>query len=841
MGRMPRPRLEPLESRRLLASVFPSVDAQPTGPLTGKIVYTSAGHGFTDSGAGVWSTQRGETNNMVEDLGNVDQMTFYADYAFRSGATVVPMRPIGHQTNEVVVDNIDAAYTGAWTDGASTPYFSTTNGNGVKYRSSTSTTTETAVATFTPDIPESGFYPVYTWALSGSNRATDQLYRVNHSGGSTEVKVDHTRVGKGWVYLGTYYFRAGVGGSVEVSNKTAVAGRAVIADAIRFGNGMGDVVRSGRTSGLAREDESAVYWIEAMAGWTAPGTRVSSSNWRSSSDDNTANVAAPLRFSAYMNAAPYGQSVYLSFHSNAGGGRGAVGLYNNESLFPGTATPNQLTWARLVGQEVTNDFVALGSPPLEYPFQPRGNATASRSDYAFGEIRGDVNGDEFDATILEVAFHDEAQDSALLRDPFFRDRVGLSSVEATIRYFNQFGGGALAPPPLAPNNLRTSVDRDGNVTLKWDAPASSSMFGSAPTGYRVYASRDGYGFDAGATASTATRTITIPQGQVGSGTIYLKVASTNAGGESPASGVVAVRVGDARYGRVLIVNGFDRLRRQQNRIQSVALSGTNSNGPVATVLTVERVQPRLSNSFDYAVQHAQAIANHPSNLGVDTVDNEAILNGNVNLANYRAVIWIAGEESTQDRTFNAQEQSAVTAYVNGGGKFMVSGSEIGWDLVASGNGATFFNNTLHAGYLSDDAGTYNVTGAAGSIYAGLSLSFDNGALFYDVDYPDRLSVPLGSTAAFSYSGGAGGTAGVAWSGTNGAKTLVLGFPFETITTSGMRAAVMRRTLDHFGFATFAPTTDKGQLEPLAPLSPALTAKARTSDTKRTTIAADLLA
>lgn len=837
---MQRPRLESLEARRLLAAVLSPVGAQPVGPLTGKIVYTVGGHGFVANSSGVWSTQRGETNNMVEDLGNVDQMSFYADYAFRSGATVVPLRPVGHQVNEVVVDNLSATYTGIWANGTASPYFSLNGGNGTRYRVATSSTAETGVATFTPDIPSTGHYPVYAWSTSQPNSSTDQLYRVNHSGGTTEVKVNHARVGNGWVYLGTYYFRAGTGGSVEVSNKSNTAGREVVADAIRFGNGIGDVVRNGRTSGLPRESEASLYWIEASAGWKSPGVREASSEWRVSSVDDTANVSAPLRFAEYMNSAPLGQSVYLSFHSNAGGGRGAVGLYNNDNLFPGTATPNQQAWASYVGLEVTNDFVALGSPPLEHPFQPRANPVLARSDFAFGEIRGDINGDEFDATILEVAFHDEVQDAALLRDPFFRNRAALSSVEATIRYFNQFGGSPLALPPLAPNNLRTSVDRDGNVTLRWNAPQSSSMFGSAPTGYRVYASRDGYGFDGGAVASTSTRSLTIPRQQVGTGTIYLKVVSVNAGGESEASGTVAARIGDARFGRVLIVNGFDRLRRQQNPIDNIALSGTNNTGPQATVLTIERVRPRESNSFDYAVQHAQAIANHPSNLGVDTVDNEAILNGNVNLGAYRAVIWIAGEESTQDRTFNTQEQNAVSAYVNGGGKFMVSGSELGWDLVASNNGASFFTGTLRANYVSDDAGTYNAAGGAGSIFDGLSFSFDNGSMTYDVDFPDRLATTGGSISVMNYVGGSAGNAAIAWSGSNGAKTLVMGFPFETITTSGARAAIMRRTLDYFGFNTLAPAPTPLPLDPASPAMVMEAAKSRVSK-PRATVAADILA
>jgi hypothetical protein len=89
------------------------VGAQPTGGLTGKIVYIHAGHGITadNLGHGQWRFQRGPGLGMIEDLGNVDQMTFLADYLFRAGATVVPLRPIGHQTNEFVLDNDDPGVT----------------------------------------------------------------------------------------------------------------------------------------------------------------------------------------------------------------------------------------------------------------------------------------------------------------------------------------------------------------------------------------------------------------------------------------------------------------------------------------------------------------------------------------------------------------------------------------------------------------------------------------------------------------------------------------------------------------------------------------------------------
>ena len=73
------------------------VGTQPHGGLSGKIVYTHGGHGITAANKrdGAWSFQRGPGNEMIEDLGNVDQMAFFVDYLFRAGATVVPLRPVG--------------------------------------------------------------------------------------------------------------------------------------------------------------------------------------------------------------------------------------------------------------------------------------------------------------------------------------------------------------------------------------------------------------------------------------------------------------------------------------------------------------------------------------------------------------------------------------------------------------------------------------------------------------------------------------------------------------------------------------------------------------------------
>src|SRR4029079_10919850 len=84
----PAAQLESLERRNLLSAALGS---QPTGALSGRIIFTSGGHGYTalNTGNGSWSTGRPLTNNMVEDLGNYDQQTALAHFLFNAGATVV--------------------------------------------------------------------------------------------------------------------------------------------------------------------------------------------------------------------------------------------------------------------------------------------------------------------------------------------------------------------------------------------------------------------------------------------------------------------------------------------------------------------------------------------------------------------------------------------------------------------------------------------------------------------------------------------------------------------------------------------------------------------------------
>jgi hypothetical protein len=88
---------------------------------------------------------------------------------------------------------------------------------------------------------------------------------------------------------------------------------------------------------------------------------------------------------------------------------------------------------------------------------------------------------------------------------------------------------------------------------------------------------------------------------------------------------------------------------------------------------------------------------------------------------------------------------------------------------------------------------------SGGIFEGLGgFEFDDGTLFYDVDWPDVIAPQECAKEALAYVGSKQGVAAIQAKGGDGRGSIVLfGFPFETITTPENRAAVMGRVLEFF--------------------------------------------
>ena len=84
-----------------------------------------------------------------------------------------------------------------------------------------------------PKLPSAGRYRVSVWFGGDPNgdHASDSPFTVRYDGGKKTHKLDQTSDSGGWKVLGSYRFKAGMAGYVELTNN---ANGNVVADAVRF-------------------------------------------------------------------------------------------------------------------------------------------------------------------------------------------------------------------------------------------------------------------------------------------------------------------------------------------------------------------------------------------------------------------------------------------------------------------------------------------------------------------------------------------------------------------------------------------------------------------------------
>ena len=149
-----------------------------------------------------------------------------------------------------LVDNGDRGWSssGKWTiDSAKSDI------NGDLHWTYTTSGNATATATWQPTIPKDGYYEVgvfvddsyasSSWAPytvhsvnpNNKNASIDQTLYVDESHiGNFQGPFGSLTTGPQWVGIGTYYFKAGTGGRVVLSNATGEDGQTVAADGVEF-------------------------------------------------------------------------------------------------------------------------------------------------------------------------------------------------------------------------------------------------------------------------------------------------------------------------------------------------------------------------------------------------------------------------------------------------------------------------------------------------------------------------------------------------------------------------------------------------------------------------------
>ncbi len=242
--------------------------------------------------------------------------------------------------------------------------------------------------------------------------------------------------------------------------------------------------------------------------------------------------------------------------------------------------------------------------------------------------------------------------------------------------------------------------------------------------------------------------------------------------ESAASDIYS-RSSNTAGPKVLIVDGFDRF------------GGSGS-------------YPGSTHSF--TTSYFKSLRNKAS-LQISSVADERVADGSVLLTDYNIVVWYSGDESSSPVVLSTAERTAIRSFLDAGGRLIITGSEIAYNVGRSGTAAydlSFMNNYLKSNYINDGVSTYApAKGTLGTPFDGLNIPF---GIVYPEDFPDAISPANGSVAIMDYNV-APNNGGVAFKGTFGSGTvpgglIFLSYPLETALDTTM-TSFMGRALAYF--------------------------------------------
>lgn len=799
-------------------------------------------HGrYFDAAKNTWKWQRPNLFCTTEDLFT---QTIVVPYLIpmleNAGAIVFTPRERDWQKNEVIVDNDGSTHQSTymeikqgdpWTN-TPTKGFSQHSGSYAGGENPFNAGTARMVATakngnhkivWQPNIPKEGKYAVYVSYQTMPNSIDNAQYIVHHKGQETIFSVNQTMGGGTWVYLGTFDFDAGNNeyNNVVLTNVSKKHG-VVSGDAVRFGGGMGNIQRGGTTSGLPRCLEGARYYAQ-WAG--APYNIVSLSEGKDDYKDDI-NVRSMMTNwlaggSCYV-PNQEGKNVpielSLAVHSDAGVSKtdevyGTLGICttNNDDKPEGYKKILDSGISRMASRDFADMLLSTVLKDLKATY---GNWTRrSLWDRNYSETRRP----EVPSAILETLSHQNFTDMRYALDPNFRFTLARAVYKSIARYIAHQHGKPCIITPLQPSNFHVAFTSKDEVTLSWNEVSDELEPTANATSYNVYVAEGTGGFDNGTNTTSTHFTTTLTPGSL----YRFKVTACNRGGESfPTEELTALYEPDAKQ-TILIVNGFHRLSAPKvinNDIQQgfdidndpgvgfginagwagrqlcFDKSQAGKEGPGALGYCENNMAGTFvaGNDFNYTVSHSRAIQT-ARKYNIVSCSSESVENGYVNLNQFDCTDLLLGLEKNDRqslkpyKTFTTLMQQKLSDYTKKGGRLLVSGAFVASDMTDPSE-QHFLAEVLKLTYGGSERSAANSINGLGMNFNIFNTLNEN---HYAATATDILSPVAPAFSAMQYADNQ--SACVAYSGSD-YKCFTIGFPFECITDTNTRAAIMRGIL-----------------------------------------------
>lgn len=448
------------------------------------------------------------------------------------------------------------------------------------------------------------------------------------------------------------------------------------------------------------------------------------------------------------------------------------------------------------------------------------------------------------AMLLELLSHENFADMRYGLDPRFRFTVSRAIYKGMLQFLSNEYGTDYVVQPLPVDHFGITLDKKSQAVLSWTAVEDSLESTARAEKYIVYKRIGDGDFDNGTVVKKPTFTCIIPRDKVCS----FKVTAVNKGGESFPSEILSVGLSSKTTEKpVLVVNGFHRISAPDDfTADADSLAGflddqdhgvpyINDISYIGKMKEFRRKIPWTDddaggfgdsygnyekmviagNSFDYPSVHGAAILK--AGYSFVSASDDAVLAGRLLDGDYAAVDLILGKEKQTKmgrggvtpllyKTFSAEMQQALTDYCNRHGRLFVSGSYVATDLWQNPLAASqksdrdFATKVLKYAWRNDKASTI---GKVKYVVSPLSESDKEVSYYnelneesYAVESPDAI-VPTDSCAytAFRYSEN-NLSAGVVFGGSakDQYRTVILGFPFESLRSEADRDEMMKTIL-----------------------------------------------